>query len=335
MKRRPSAANAPSSHRLIASDVGALTGGIVLLVALSVACARDAASAQPSERSGRDVAAVAPCVFTGHWDAVLERPGYQVQGTIDINGKAEPLPPGTYAKWRDWGGRYELEWWRLWGPKEGRLSSTSTESGSEDEIQHGLRASANGDTISITFSPLTSHGPISLGGVWRGDTIRGEWSQRGDMFQVLARRHGDGPPHGTALLTRPATSCARRAAAAQTITPSLTELNFRKVATLHDDSVARGRRSSTVFVRPAAAHAAVVRFTIDNPCGVRVRVGARESPQRTLTLQPIGNWQHPGICPGLVNLETYTATITGMRAGEWRVQADSLMPGPVSGFTTR
>ena len=37
MKLRPSAANAPSSHRLIASEVGALTGGIVLLVALSVA----------------------------------------------------------------------------------------------------------------------------------------------------------------------------------------------------------------------------------------------------------------------------------------------------------
>jgi hypothetical protein len=335
MKLRSLTANAPSSHRHGASEFGALTGGVVLLVVLSVACTRDAASAQPSERGGRDVAAVAPCVFTGHWDAVLERPGYQVQGTIDINAKAEPLPPGTYAKWRDWRGRYELEWWRLWGPKEGRLSSTSTESGSEDEIRHSLLASANGDTISITLSPLTSHGPISLGGIWRGDTIRGEWGQRGDMFLVLTGKHRDRPPHGTALLTRPATSCARRVAAAQAITPSLTELTLRKVATLHDDSVARGRRSSTVFVRSVAAHAAVVRFTIDNPCGVRVRVGARESPQRTLTLQPIGNWQRPGICPGLVNLETYTATITGMRAGEWRVQADSLMPGPVSGFTIR
>lgn len=182
MKLRPSAANAPSSHRLGASDVGALTGGIVLLVALSVACTRDAAGAQPSERSGRDVAAVT---------------------------------------------------------------------------------------------------------------------------------------------------------AAQGLTLKLAKMTLRKVATLHDDSVARGRRSSTVFVRPAAAHAAVVRFTIDNPCGVRVRVGARESPQRTLTLQPIGNWQRPGICPGLVNLETYTATITGLRAGEWRVRADSLMPGTVSGFTIR
>jgi hypothetical protein len=335
MKLRPSAANAPSSHRLIASEVGALTGGIVLLVALSVACTRDAGSAQPSERGGKDVAAAAPCAFTGHWNAVLERPGYQVHGTIDINAKAESLPPGTYAKWRDWRGRYELEWWHLWGPKEGQLNSTSTGSGTEDEIRHGLRASANGDTISITLSPLTSHGPINLWGVWRGDTIRGEWGQRGDLSFVLAGRHGDGPPHGTALLTRPATSCAGRAAAAQTITPSLTELTLRKVATLHDDSVARGPRSSTVFVRPVAAHAAVVRFTIDNPCGVRVRVGVRESPQRTLTLLPIGNWQRPGICPGLVNLETYAATITGLRAGEWRVQADSLMPGTVSGFTIR
>jgi hypothetical protein len=126
------------------------------------------------------------------------------------------------------------------------------------------------------------------------------------------------------------------APAARGLTARLTELTLRRVATLHDDSVAdRSPGHSTIAVRPTATHAAVVRFTIDNPCGVRVRVGARESPRRTLTLQPIGHWEEPRICPGLLNLQTYTATITELRAGEWRVQADSLMPGTVAGFTIR
>ena len=80
-----------------------------------------------------------------------------------------------------------------------------------------------------------------------------------------------------------------------------------------------------------------LRFTLDNPCGFHLRVEARESPQRVLTLQPIGAWPGHGtyICPGLLNLETYTAKLTGLRAGEWRVRADTLTQFPVPGFVIR
>jgi len=278
-----------------------------------------------------DVAALAPCALTGRWDAVLERPGYMVRGVIDINRKPDPLPPGAYAKDRRWHGRYELEWWRLWGPKEGQLYSTSTASGTEDEIRHGILAYMDGQTIYMIFSPLTSHGPISISGSWQGDTIRGEWSQRGGMIPPPGKRTA-GPPHGTALLTRQATSCAGRGAALP-IAPVQTELTLRRVATRRDDS-ASGRGSS-LSIHPTARGTAELRFTIDNPCGVQMRVEARESPQRTLTLRSIFEWPPRRLCPGIESLETYTAQITGLRDGDWQVRADALARAPVPGFIMR
>jgi hypothetical protein len=270
--------------------------------------------------------------LTGRWHAVLERPGYKVWGVIDINRDPDALPPGAYVRDRRWHGRYELEWWRLWGPKEGPLSSTSTGAGTEDEIRHGILAYLDGETVDMTFSPLTSHGPINLWGVWRGDTIDGEWSQRSGMIPPFGS-HDEGPPHGTALLTRPMTSCSGRGAMDLAVAPIRTELTLRRTATLHDDSTAVSRRLS---VRPSAYGAAVLRFTIDNPCGVQMRVEARDSPRRTLTLRPIYEWPPQGIvCPGMLSLETYTADISGLRAGEWQVRADALARDPVPSFIMR
>jgi len=112
------------------------------------------------------------------------------------------------------------------------------------------------------------------------------------------------------------------------------KLTLQQVTTLHDDSLTLRER---VSVRPVAQNTADLRFTLDNPCGFHLRVEARESPQRVLVLQPIGAWPGHGnyICPGLVNLQTYAATLTGLRAGEWRVRADTLTQFPVPGFVIR
>jgi hypothetical protein len=255
-----------------------------------------------------------------------------VRGVIDINRNPDSLPPGAYVRNRRWRGRYELEWWRLWGPEEGHLNSTSTTAGTEDEIRHGIIANLDGDVVYMTFSPLTSHGPINLWGVWRGDTIDGEWGQRSGMIPPLGS-HDEGPPHGTALLSRPRTNCSGRGAMEMAIAPIRTELTLRRTATLHDDSTTVSGRLS---VRPSAYGVAVLRFTIDNPCGVQMRVEARESPQRTLTLRSIYEWPSRGIvCPGMESLETYTAVISGLRAGEWRVRAPALARGPVPSFIMR
>jgi hypothetical protein len=193
-------------------DIPVSITGLVLLAALSSACARDAGNARPSE--SRDAASVvAPCVVTGSWDAVLERPGYRVHGVVTLDAPSDSGRVRVGSKPRGWRGRYDLEWWRLWGLDEGQLQSTSTGAGSQDEIRYGLLAYADGDTISITLSPLTSHGPISLWGLWHGDTIRGEWGQRSYPLPPLPGATDSArPPHGTALLTRSPTVCAKRAA---------------------------------------------------------------------------------------------------------------------------
>ena len=194
--------------------ISASTLGYVLLGTLSTACQGGSRRAPPGEsRESAAAAAGVPCVFTGHWDAILKRPRHVVRGTLDINTMPDSSSRGVDPRWRRWRGRYDIEWWRLWAPKEGLVSSTSTGAGSQQEIRHGILASAVGDTVSITLSPLTSHGPISLWGVWLGDTIRGVWHQR--SVRLVPAKPGalnaDVPPHGTVLLTRPPTSCGKRA----------------------------------------------------------------------------------------------------------------------------
>jgi hypothetical protein len=183
------------------------------IIILSAACAKEANRTAPSERSRTAAASDTSCVFTGRWDALLSRPGYQVHGITEINSTPDSMPPGYNLNWRRWRGRYDLEWWRLWGPKEGRLHSTSTGPGTEEEIRHGIFVSAARDTISITLSPATSHGPINLWGIWRGDTIRGEWAQRSRRPPPPPGEVDANPtPHGAALLTRSPTVCSKHTA---------------------------------------------------------------------------------------------------------------------------
>jgi len=68
---------------------------------------------------------------------------------------------------------------------------------------------------------------------------------------------------------------------------------------------------------------------------MRVRVSARESPQRTLALELIGDWERPRFCPGVLALETYTATIGGLRVGQWRVKARTMTRDTTPGFAIR
>jgi hypothetical protein len=121
-------------------------------------------------------------------------------------------------------------------------------------------------------------------------------------------------------------------AAAQAITPRSTPLKLRAVATLQADSAAAYGRQSSLRVVAVPPGSADLRFTIDNPCGVRMRMSARESPQRTLALELIGFWEPTRLCPGLINLQTYTATITGLRAGQWRVKAPTMTRDTIPGF---
>jgi hypothetical protein len=124
-------------------------------------------------------------------------------------------------------------------------------------------------------------------------------------------------------------------AAAQNIGSGSTPLKLRKVATLHADSAATDGRHSSLRVLSVAPRSAELRFTIDNPCALRVRVSARESPQRTLALELIGDWDQPRLCPGVLALETYTATIGGLRVGQWRVKTRTMTRDTTPGFAIR
>ena len=124
-------------------------------------------------------------------------------------------------------------------------------------------------------------------------------------------------------------------AAAQTIRPRSTAVRLLRVATLQADSAAVQGRGSSLTVVAAAPRSANLRFTIDNPCGGRLRVTARESPQRTLALELIDYWEPLRLCPGVINLQTYTATITGLRVGQWRVRAATMTRDTTPGFAVR
>jgi len=124
-------------------------------------------------------------------------------------------------------------------------------------------------------------------------------------------------------------------AAAQTIASRSTLLKLRRVATLRADSAAAYGRSSSLSIVAVPPRSAILRFTIDNPCGGRLRVRARESPQRTLALELIDFWEPPRLCPGVISLQTYTATISGLRVGQWRVTAGTMTRDTTPGFAIR
>jgi hypothetical protein len=123
---------------------------------------------------------------------------------------------------------------------------------------------------------------------------------------------------------------ALRPTSAQAVDARWRSLVLHPVPTLKTDTASYFARAS-LRISPARPLAAALRITIDNPCGVTVRMRAREHPGHTLELQ--ARTSDGLICPGLLNLETYTVLLSPMRAGHWRVVAKRLPSSPVDHFT--
>ena len=164
---------------------------VLTLSFLVVACraehprtADSAANVAPGERAARDTAG-APCPWGGEWRAMLRRGDRTAGGTLTVLDSNGPVSyprgyPGPTE--RQWDGRFAIAVESLFAEGEGGVRSTSVGPGTPEEIASGVNLYPVGDTVQIVLQPLVSHGPLSLGGVPRGDTIAGTWWQRtGDV----------------------------------------------------------------------------------------------------------------------------------------------------------
>jgi len=136
----------------------------------------DSAPAVPTAR-----AAVANCGLRGDWAATLMRGRREVRGTIAIADSAGPRAPSgiPYRTLPTWRGRYAVSTVPLFAAGEGRVESTSRSAPSGGESVNPVYAVLSlDDSVALTFEPHVSHGPLSLVGVLRGDTITGRWAER-------------------------------------------------------------------------------------------------------------------------------------------------------------
>ena len=121
---------------------------------------------------------------------------------------------------------------------------------------------------------------------------------------------------------------------AQAITLRWGPVHLERVPPTHDDSVAF--YNSPMVVLGDRRGAAVIRYTVDNPCGDKVRLRVRSRIAQTLEIQPVPSADLYGRgCPGVIELETYTGALTELRPGRWRVARHSLLRYPIADFSVR
>jgi hypothetical protein len=153
------------------------------------------------------VVATAPCPLGGVWEVRLAHrsdSSHRATGWIAISDSTGPrfsLPDSGVdaALWR---GRYEIAIEPLFRPGEGGVPSMSVQEGATaDEIRSGVLALVlpPGDSVAIGLSPPITHGPLTLAGRLRGDSIIGRWVQR---------THGSTVPDGPMVMIR-REGCAR------------------------------------------------------------------------------------------------------------------------------
>ena len=131
----------------------------------------------------------APCPLGGRWSIQLWRDtlrttppidGRRSTGWIQIADSAGSRQIGQSTA--TWQGHYALAIDGLFGPNEGGVMSTSVKAGTRAQVQSGLEARLVDGRLSVDLSPLVSHGPVSLEGQFRGDSIEGRWEQRSEDF---------------------------------------------------------------------------------------------------------------------------------------------------------
>jgi hypothetical protein len=181
-----------------------LAGGAILL---TVAChERRAAESRPYPDA--PAVAAAPCPLGGVWEVRLAHrsdSSHRTTGWIAISDSTGPRfsPPGGGNDAALWRGRYQIPLEPLFRPGEGGVPSMSVQEGATaDDIRSGVLALVlpPGDSVAIGLSPPITHGPLSLFGRLRGDSVIGRWVQRTygstvpDGPVVMIRREGCAKP---------------------------------------------------------------------------------------------------------------------------------------------
>lgn len=128
------------------------------------------------------VAVRADCGLLGRWDLTLARGRRRhARGTIVFTDSAGPrAPSGTpYRTLPTWRGSYAVSLDSLFGKGEGGVESTSRSDPPPGEAAAPVHAVLSpADSVDLVFEPYVSHGPLSLAGVRRADSITGRWRQR-------------------------------------------------------------------------------------------------------------------------------------------------------------
>lgn len=169
---------------------------IALLPVIALLACR-APTGRPAEPRHQALpAAEPPCPWGGVWDATLRRGTRTVHGTLTVVDSAGPRREAgrrgrTMRRWR---GHYSFDEGPLYGADEGGVQSTTVRPHDSTQAERALYLEGAGARVTIALRPELSHGPLSLWGVHRGDTITGEWVQRADALPPL--------PRGTFTLVR-------------------------------------------------------------------------------------------------------------------------------------